>query len=189
MTREEFERIKEAEKEHLRALKKLKQTVRGLERQKSVNNALTDLASSTGNILDEHTALVEKLAEETAMQEARFEVALESIGSDEAVAQQQALQDEADLAKIEEERQQGRARVLVNQVKLQMGTTDVGGRGSASPKNVRGDNPATQSPKKDRPTGRRSRDETARDATQSGTSAAANDDSIPDKTIGKMRRR
>jgi hypothetical protein len=188
MTREEFERIKEAEKEHLRALKKLKQTVRGLERQKSVNNALTDLASTTGNILDEHTALVEKLAEETAMQEARFEVALESIESDEAVAQQQALQDEADLAKIEEERQQGRARDLVNQVKIQMGTTDVGGRRSASPKDVRGDNPTTQGPKKDRPTGRRSRDETA-DATRSGTSAAANDDSIPDKTIGKMRRR
>lgn len=163
MTREEFERIKNAEKEHLRALRKLKETVRGLERQKSVNNALTDLASSTGSILDEHTALVEKLSQETALQEARFEVALESVESDEAAAKRQELQDEADLAKLEEERQQGRARDLVNQVKIQMGSPDAGGR---------------------RPEGT-----PARDRPRSGDAGAKSDDPMPDKTIGKMRRR
>ena len=182
MTREEFEKIKEAEKEHLRALRKLKQTVRDLEKRKSVNTALTDMASKTGSLLDEHTALVEKLSEETAMQEARFEVALESIDdSPELDAKQQALQDEADLAKLEVERQQSRARDLVRQVKLQMGT------------------PGTEEEMKaGRPTEADSDRTIGRGPTGGGEAKPVDkesdddeeqDDPIPEKTIGRMGRR
>lgn len=162
MNREEFERIKQAEKEHLRALKKLKETVRDLERRKAVSGSLSDLASKTGDLLDEHTALVEKLSQETAMQEARFEVAMESIDASELDAKHQELQDEADLARIERERQETRARDLVRQVKMEMGSP-------ASEEKLKEARPDAT------PTNR------AEDDTEPKGSA-------PEKTIGRMRR-
>ncbi len=175
MTREEFEKIKQAEKEHLRALKKLKQKVRSLEQKKAVSGALGDLASSTGSLLDEHTALVEKLSQETAMQEARFEVAMESIdSSSKPTAEAQRAQDEADLAALEAERQKSRARDLVRQVKLQMGSPDAG------TEEAQADDTSDSA---DRTIGRKragAPDDTADDA--------AADDAAPEKTIGRMRR-
>ena len=179
MTREEFERIKQAEKEHLRAIKKLKQTVKSLERQKSVNDALTDLASTTGDLLDEHTALVEKLSEQTALQEARFEVAMESVEDDET-SPTQRLKDEEELAKIEAARRQSRAQELVRKAKLQMGA--VGADDAVTPSGV-GDSSAKDQP--ERTIGRRAEKEsggTRNDGPES-------DESVPEKTIGRKGRR
>ncbi len=193
MTREEFERIKEAEKEHLRAIRKLKQTVKSLERQKSVNDALTDLASTTGDLLDEHTALVEKLSEQTALQEARFEVAMESVEGEQSAAAQ-ALKDEEELAKIEAARRQSRAQELVRKAKLQMGAVgadDVDGAGRDARSTDGG---------AERTIGRSAGDsagnsdvgqravagKTPGPAGASGASKA--DDPAPEKTIGRKRR-
>lgn len=174
MTREEFERIKEAEKEHLRALKKLRQTVRGLERRQSVNKAISDIASSTGSILDKHTELVEKLGEETAMQEARLEIAMESLGTDEAEAQLKALEAEAEAAKFEESQQKDRARDLVQQVKDQMGSAP---EGRTAPE---------QRPPTDRTIGRTKADPGSE---RKPDAPRAADETMPEKTIGRMKRR
>ena len=45
MTPEEFQRIKEAEKEHLRSLRKPKETVRELERQKRMTRAVRSVTT------------------------------------------------------------------------------------------------------------------------------------------------
>ena len=78
MSPEEFKRIKEAEKEHLRKLKALKQAAGRLQRQKSIAQALGNMTQEAQQKLDANEAMVEKLAWETAEQEARMEVALES---------------------------------------------------------------------------------------------------------------
>lgn len=178
MTREEFERIKQAEKEHLRAIKKLKQTVKSLERQKSVNNALTNLASTTGDLLDEHTALVEKLSEQTALQEARFEVAMESVEGDESSAAQR-LKDEEELAKIEAARRQSRAQELVRKAKLQMGAV-----GAEEPQTRAGDDARSRADEPERTIGRR----TEKDPGGTSGSGQESDKPAPEKTIGRKRR-
>ena len=78
MTPEEYKRIKEDEKEHLRALKKLKQTARLLERRKSVNQALGNMVGGSKDALGTHEEMLDKLTLETAQQEARLEIALEN---------------------------------------------------------------------------------------------------------------
>ena len=57
MTPEEYKQFKEAEKEHLRALKKLKEQARQAQRLKSVNQALTNMvggARATFDRSEEH---------------------------------------------------------------------------------------------------------------------------------------
>lgn len=78
MTDEEFQRIKEEEKEHQRQLKSLKHAVRLLERQRSVTNALEEMTSRSRQVLEDNERLIEEIALDTARNEARLDVALES---------------------------------------------------------------------------------------------------------------
>ena len=186
MTPEEFQKIKEAEKEHLRALKKLKQAVRGLEQRNKVTKAVTDIASSTSSLLDEHESLVEKLAHETALQEARLELAMES-------AEERAKQDEADAvtdaidrAAADEELAKKRASDLVKQMKTQMSAPEKTERSSAS---------VEERPAEVEKTIGRSRSEEpvepaakAETPRTSDTDAPAESD-VPEKTIGRMKPR
>ncbi len=111
MTAEEFERIKEAEKEHLRKLRELKQAVRGLERQKAVTGAVSDMTNSSRRMLDAADAQMEKLAMEAATSEARLEIAMEEAAQREAA--QRREEEEEELRKL-------RAQELVRQMKGQM---------------------------------------------------------------------
>jgi hypothetical protein len=115
MTPEEYERIKEAEKEHLRALKKLKKAVRDLERSKSIARSVTKMSSTSQSALETHEEMVDKLALETAQHEARLEVALESAG-------EQALKQERleELRKADADLQKERAKDLVEQLRREM---------------------------------------------------------------------
>ncbi|MDX1547617.1 MAG: hypothetical protein R3247_11545, partial [Rhodothermales bacterium] len=70
MSPEEYQRIKDAEKEHLRQLKKLKSAVRRLGRQQRLTQAVNDLTAGPQDALDTHRELVDQLAFETARQEA-----------------------------------------------------------------------------------------------------------------------
>ena len=98
MTPEEYERIKEAEKEHLRKLKQLKQQVRDLERKKKVADALDDMVKAPGeDILGTHEEMMGKLQEETALREARLEIALEEQGLDAATPAEPAGPSEEEL--------------------------------------------------------------------------------------------
>ena len=158
MTPEEYERIKEAEKEHLRALKKLKKAVRDLERSKSIAHSVTKMSSSSKAALETHEDMVDKLALETAQYEARLEVALES--ASEKAAEEDRLEQ---LQKADSELQKERAKSLVEQLRSEM--------------EVPGTTPAVD----DTPA-RTHRDSTAEseDAEPEGP--------MPDKTIGRMRR-
>ena len=87
MTPEERERFKEAEKEHLRALKKLKEAARQTRRRASVNQALANMAGALGqeDSLDVHDEMLDKLALDTARKEARMEIALENAALKESI--------------------------------------------------------------------------------------------------------
>ncbi len=122
MTPEERERFKEAEKEHLRALKKLKEAARQTRRRASVNQALANMAGALGqeDSLDVHDEMLDKLALDTARKEARMEIALENAALKEAVARE-AEPSTRSLEKLEEETMKARAKTLIEQMKLQMG--------------------------------------------------------------------
>ena len=108
MTPEEYERFKAAEKEHLKKLKELKRAVQVLDRQRKIQSALNDISQASTDALETQADMVERLAMETAEQEARLEIALDS-----AAEQAKAVPDEA----LEEELRQARARALVEKMK------------------------------------------------------------------------
>lgn len=108
MTPEEFERIKKAEKEHLRKLKKLKGAHRRLERQKKMTDAVSEMTTSIRETLDVHDDMMERISMESALNEARLEIALESSGKAEFEAQE--MKDEKELTRA-------KAREIVRQMK------------------------------------------------------------------------
>lgn len=123
MTPEEYERFKEAEKEHLRALKKLKEAARQNRRRASINQALGDMAGAVEKVpLDVHDEMLDKLSLDTARQEARLEIALENAALREAAAQG-AEPDARSQEDLDEEMLKARAKTLLEQMKLQMGIT------------------------------------------------------------------
>lgn len=181
MTPEEYQRIKEAEKEHLRKLRELKSAVRLLRRRTSVNKALGDMATGPQTARDVHEEMVEKLAIETAQQEARMEIALEN-------AQLEAAEDTAaptparSAEELEEEMLKERAKSLLKQIKMEMGTPPdepVAPSSAATPK----ERIATpEVPKADKTLGRpvpAARPEPDKD----GPAEA----DTPEKTIGRMK--
>ena len=126
MTPEEYKRIKEAEKEHLRALKKLKEKLREVNRQKSVADAMENIQKAPGeDILNTHEEMVDRLAMDTIQQEARLEMALSDSDMAEAdppvesteAEPEPPQQSDAELQKI-------RAQELVRQIKMQMGLAE-----------------------------------------------------------------
>lgn len=126
MTPEEYKRIKEAEKEHLRKLKELKTQLRKVKQQKSVADALKNIEDAPGDeIIRTHEEMIDRLAIETVQEEARLEIALSEVDESDASSlretveeQQQILQSDAELKKL-------RAQELVRQIKLQMGLAEV----------------------------------------------------------------
>ncbi len=135
MTPEEYKRIKEAEKEHLRALKKLKTQLRSAQRQDKVAEAMKNIENAPGDeIARTHEEMVDRLAMDTIREEARLEMALSESGQVDAepaaegsdvdatapdkIAPDKIAQSDAELQKL-------RAQELVRQIKLQMGLADV----------------------------------------------------------------
>jgi hypothetical protein len=161
---EEYQRLKEAEKAHLRSLRELKQAVKGLNRQKNLTDAVVNATVTPMESLDDHDALVQELAMETARNEARLDVALESIGSDLDVPgpspAQVSAADEASLRKA-------KAADLIRQLKSQLG--------APGPNVSRAQSPAAAS--------------AAAHESKSASDAAASvpPPPLPDKTIGRMK--
>lgn len=108
MTPQDYEQYKRAEKEHLKKLKELRQAVRVLERQKALRSSLDDMSRSTADVLEQQRELVERLAEETAYEEARLEVALDA--SDAAASG-------VSRTEMEEMLRRERARALVDELR------------------------------------------------------------------------
>ena len=113
MDRDEFNRIKEAEKAHLRKVRALKQQLREAKRKKGLLNALQGLDTSALDAT--HEDALRKVTEQNLSSEARFEIAMEAL---DAAEKQEA--DRAEIARHEAERQQAAAADLVQQMKAQM---------------------------------------------------------------------
>ena len=159
MTEEEFQRIKEAEKEHLRAKKQLAELKRTLRRKKKIQSTVESMARGASSLLRRSADLVEQLGSDAARKQARLEVALDD--TDAAPSKE----DEADVAAYEAEQRAQRARQLIRQMKQDGGT---------SARSTRSDEaPSSSSP--------------ATDATSSPDDrSTTNDDDLPEKTIGRM---
>ncbi|MEQ9103288.1 MAG: hypothetical protein RIE53_01175 [Rhodothermales bacterium] len=99
MTPEEYQRLKETEKEHLRKIRQLKGMARQAERSRKVTGAVSDMVSSAERLLDEHREMTDRLSHDAALQEARLEIALEAADENASVINQEA-EDEAEIARI-----------------------------------------------------------------------------------------
>ncbi len=114
MTPEEFERLKEAEKAHLRQVKALKQQYRHAQRKKGLMDALTGIVRP--DLDDVHDEMVDKLTMRNIESEARFEVALENADLAED-ALERAAREEAEHDVL----RKADADALVRQMKLEAG--------------------------------------------------------------------
>ena len=107
MSPEEFERLKNEEKAHLRKLRDLKGQHRDAQRKASSLEALNKMRNT--KLEADVDAGTDKLMRDAALSEARFDLALEG-----QAAQTNEETDAADLAKAE-------AEALVRQMRAQMG--------------------------------------------------------------------
>ena len=110
MDQEEFDRIKAQEKEHLKALQKLKAAKKVADRQLRVKNALDQIQDRS--VFDTHDEMLDKLQRDNIETEAKLEMAMDSA----SIANDQA----DELAKSEEELQKIRATLLVEKMKAEM---------------------------------------------------------------------
>jgi len=136
MSPEEFERLKNEEKAHLRQLRELKALQRDAQRKVQIANAVTGMRNPE---LEASTdALTERLMRDAAHHEARLDLAVESAQASAAAS----AQTEADREAL----RQAEAAALVAQLKARMG----GGAspaGDAAPSDVAGASAAALPPK------------------------------------------
>lgn len=170
MTPEEFQRIKEAEKEHLRKIRALKKAARGFERTKKVHQALENMAHSTDEVMDTHAEMLGKLDLDAAQKEAMLEIALSS--AEEKETKQAAETFEKDL-------QKERAADLVRRMKAQLAASSlIANTPSQQQKEIPGKS-GQLSPGKTR----KEEEEAHPDST---VNPIQNPDDLPEKTIGRM---
>ena len=162
MTPEEFERFKEAEKDHLRKIRELKKANKQFVQQSKITRAVTDMATGMNELYDEHQEMVDRLQMGTLQNEARMEVALDSVDSDSIKEAEDAAVLEADAEAIKK----ARAQELIRQMKLEGSPTSKAAPTSPS------------EPKSSQPSGRTPLEEKPKPTTSSD---------LPEKTIGRMK--
>lgn len=105
MTDDEFERLKEAEKQHLREKKQMRRTFDALKRRNRAEGILQKMKHGAQRLLEETESLVDTLRSQVARNEAELEVAIDDEDW------------EDDLQEAEEELRKERAESLVQQYK------------------------------------------------------------------------
>ena len=108
MTDEEFQRLKEAEKKHLRAKKRLQRTLKALKQRNEVQGVMQRMKQGAVRLLDETESLVDSLRRSVAQDQARVEGTLDD----------EIVEDE-DLHAAEEELREERAEELVRRMKAE----------------------------------------------------------------------
>lgn len=156
MNRDEYERLKEAEKAHLRKVRQLKQQLRQAQRTRGLTDALRNL--DTSGLDAEFEQSLQRLTEQNITSEARFELAMETL--DEAAERERQRRERE---RHEAELQKTQAADLVQQMKAQMLAdaqqhtearqgSDPGGRGPT--KTIGPDDPAPDTPDAPEPSGK-----------------------------------
>lgn len=162
MDREEFERIKEEEKRHLRKLRDLKKQHRDASRRASTLKALQNMRRS--DLEATHDEFTDKLSRESALQEARMELALEKDEVDDAGAltpEQKKAQRDAEAAD------------LVRQMRQAMTGGDTGSA------------PSREDDASPRPSAPDTREKTLGRPAPGTSEAETPDRDRPDKTLGR----
>lgn len=94
MTNEEYQRIKEAEKAHLRQIRELKGKLKSAQQYVKVKGALNEMEKGASAVSETHEEKIQQLRQHNAETEARMEIALENLPpatpSDEVIQQQNA---------------------------------------------------------------------------------------------------
>lgn len=112
MTDEEFQRLKETEKRHLRAKKRLQATLEHLKQRDEVQGVVRRMKQGAQRLLAETESLVDRLRSAVAERGARFEVALD----------EEWVEDE-DLHEAEEVLREERAEQLIRRMKAEEAET------------------------------------------------------------------
>ncbi len=138
MTEEEFQRIKEAEKKHLQAKKRLQRTLEALKQRNEVQSIVQRMKKGAQHLLDETESLVDSLRRSVAQKEARFEVAL-----DDEWGEDEGLHEEEEILREE------RAEALVRHMKAEETTSSRSHLSDADESTSdRNDTPAPEGPDK-----------------------------------------
>lgn len=103
MTEDEFQRIKEAEKEHLRTKKRLRRTLKALKRQNRVQDVVRSMTEGARRALQTTKAHIAAVQREQARREAQVDAVLDA--------------NEDDLAEADDALRDERAEALVRQYK------------------------------------------------------------------------
>lgn len=109
MTNEEYQRIKEAEKAHLRQIRELKGKLKSAQQFVKVKGALNEMESGVAAVSHTHEEMLDKIRQENALTEAKMEIAMENV----------PLQAQPTLS--DEEIQKQNAASLLAQFKAEMG--------------------------------------------------------------------
>ena len=112
MTDDEFQRLKETEKRHLRAKKRLQTTLDQLKQRDEVQGVVRRMTQGARRLLAETESLVDRLRGAVAEQEARFEVALDD-----------EWEEDDGLREAEEALRDERAEQLVRRMKAEEAET------------------------------------------------------------------
>ncbi len=163
MTEEEYQRIKEAEKERLQARRKLRTLKKRSAQADTIQSALRRVKRGAKTLLQRSSNLIDRLTHAAAREEARLEVALDATSDDELSTDAQTLED-AD--------REARAEALVQQLKRTVASDtaqhDAPTASASDPEDL--DDPEDPDNLED--------PDNPKDA----------NDPLPEKTIGRMRR-
>jgi hypothetical protein len=179
MTPEEFQKLKEAEKDHLRKIRELKKVHKQHAQQAKVTRAVTDMATGMNALYDEHREMVDRLQMDTLQSEARMEVALDSVDS----AGITEAQDAAELELDSEAIRKAKAQELIRQMKLEAGGGSVAKPASSEEPGRSGEAAKTASPSGSASSGAPSTGRTPLHAAPKPTTSS----DLPEKTIGRMK--
>jgi len=188
MDRDEFERIKQEEKEHLRTKKRLEKTLQTLQNRRRVRDTVTAMTRSASALLRETEGLVRALSADAARSEARLEIALDDIEEIEAIDHPDTPSDppmpsteaESDADDIE-----SRAEQIVQQMKMASGPQHR--RRDGERRRTTEERPShpleTESARQTRRSDDAAEDE---EASESAEGQGAPPTTLPEKTIGRM---
>jgi len=181
MTEEEFNKIKEAEKQRLRAEKRLQQLKRAAKRQGQAASLVRKMKQTGSSLLRDTGSLVDSLSSQIAKSQARLEIALDDAetGTDSGEADLDAYE-----AEQEAKQREARARELVRQMKDARGRTT--GRKTSITKGAENASGSDASSKADASSEPKADERSTGESSTGGSDA---DDKLPEKTIGRMRKR
>jgi len=189
MDRDEFERIKQEEKEHLRTKKRMEKTLSHLRRRRRIGDAVSAMARSASALLRENDALVRTLSLDAARSQARLDLAIDDIDRVEAVEYPDTPSDlppgrSESRSADDEDDVESRAEQIVQQMKMATGPQHrhpEGERRRTARK--RPSHPAeTESARR----AQESEDSTDEKTSASGDAAGTSATTLPEKTIGRM---